>query len=728
MPTVLLGQSIIPLPNSVTKASGKLVLQNLDVLFEPGQEIKHDDGVTSHFENKFGSLNTVLSSQVKVNRIEEQVQNNAEAYELKIEPKQITMRGDKAGLFYAQQSLQQLLFNGGGKLDCQTIIDAPRFAWRGMHLDVSRHFFSVDFIKKYIDILAMHKMNTFHWHLTDDQGWRIEIKKYPKLTQIASQRKETMVGKNFNPYVGDGVPHGGFYTQEQIKEVVAYAKERFVTVVPEIEMPGHSVAALSAYPQYSCNQKPLQARTTWGVSEDVYCSKDETFTFLFNILDEVMELFPSKYIHIGGDEAPKTRWKSCQQCQGNIKKHGLKDEHELQSYFIKKIDAYLTSKGRYTIGWDEILEGGLAPNAAVMSWRGEAGGIAAAKLNHKVVMSPGSHCYFDHYQGNKKTEPLAIGGYTPLKKTYSYEPIPAALSKDAASYILGAQGNVWTEYMSTPEQVMYMALPRLSALSEVLWSGKDQRNYQNFVGRLIPHLQLLKLQRINYSTALFDVMSKPSFKNGQLAISLFSDLPAYTIRYTTDGTKPTAMSKRYSQAVKITAPTNLQAALFSNGRKMGNVLSEKYLSHLATAKKVELQFPPKKQYSTGGANTLLDGIQGTLPWSGNEWLGWRGKEHMAATVDLGSNQKLSKIKISFLQAPESWIYLPQDVSVMIKGSNGKYKSYTLNKWDNDFTLEGNINTTGRYIKIDAYPMNKIPEGMAGAGQAAWLFCSEIIVE
>ena len=719
-------QNIIPLPNQITNGSGSIRISNLDLFNEPHQ-VKDDDRVGRRIED-YGIINQMLPSDIQLVSLEETVNNNPEAYELKIEPKRIRIKGGGPGRFYAQQSLEQLIFNSKGKLKCQTIVDAPRFKWRGMHLDVSRHFFSVEFIKKYIDILAMHKMNTFHWHLTDDQGWRIEIKKYPKLTQVGGFRKETIVGKNFNPYKGDGKPYGGYYTQEQIKEVVAYAKKRFITVVPEIEMPGHSVAALSAYPQFSCKQQPLEALTQWGISDDIYCSKDETFEFLFDVLDEVLELFPSKYIHIGGDEAPKVRWKSCTNCQANIKRHGLKDEHELQSYFIKKIDAYLTSKGRNTIGWDEILEGGLALNAAVMSWRGEQGGIDAATQKHNVVMSPGSHCYFDHYQGNKKTEPLAIGGYTTLKKAYSYEPIPTELSTENTSYVMGAQGNVWTEYMETPDHVMYMALPRLCALSEVLWSKKEARDYPNFVKRLIPHFSLLSTRRINFAKSLFDVEAAENFKNGTLNMILTSDFPDFDIRYTIDGSKPNASSLKYSKALQLTKDATIQAALFDQNRQRGKALSSTYNIHLATAKKITLKYPPNKSYNNGGANTLVNGVQGSLPWSGNEWLGWRGKEHMDAKIDLGRKQKITKIRLSFLQAPESWIYLPEAVNVFIKDSRGITIPYTLRKWKNDFTLEGVINTTARYIEIEAFPMKKIPDGLAGAGQSAWLFCSEIIVE
>jgi hexosaminidase len=370
------------------------------------------------------------------------------------------------------------------KLDNLMMDDIPKFQWRGMHLDVSRHFFSKEFIKKYIDYLAMYKMNTFHWHLTDDQGWRIEIKKYPKLTEVGAWRNGSMTG-HYTDQTFDDIRYGGFYTQEEIKEIVAYAKERYITVVPEIEMPGHALAALASYPEFSCTGGPFEVGKSWGVFDDVFCPKDETFTFLENILAEVIALFPSEYIHIGGDECPKVRWKSCPKCQKRIKDEKLKDEHELQSYFIQRIEKFVNSKGRKIIGWDEILEGGLAPNAAVMSWRGTEGGIAAAKEKHFVVMSPGSHCYFDHYQGEPKNEPIAFGGYTNVEKVYSFNPIPKELSEEESKYILGAQANVWTEYINTPEHVEYMVFPRIAALSEVLWGTSNPNEYKVFETRLI---------------------------------------------------------------------------------------------------------------------------------------------------------------------------------------------------------------------------------------------------
>ena len=449
-----------------------------------------------------------------------------DAYHLEVNAHKILISSSaNEGLFYGIQTLLQLLPDNKAGIDHQTytipelsINDYPRFQYRGMHLDVGRHFFDVEFIKKYIDYLAFHKFNNFHWHLTEDQGWRIEIKRYPLLTSVGGFRNGTITGHA--PGTGnDSIYYGGFYTQKQIKEVVKYAKDRFITIIPEIEMPGHSSAAIAAYPQLSCfpdestkispktswtgSRSGKQVQQTWGVFEDVYCPSEYTFNFLENVLDEVMQLFPSKYIHIGGDECPKTAWKRSAFCQQLIKEKNLKDEHGLQSYFIQRMEKYLNSKGRNIIGWDEILEGGLAPNATVMSWRGEEGGIAAAQQKHNVIMTPGTYCYFDDSQ-TKNEDSLTIGGYLPLEKVYSYEPVPKELTAEEAKYVLGAQGNVWTEYMKTPSKVEYMIFPRMSALSEVLWSPKENSDMNDFSTRITAMRKRYQLWDANYSTAYFD--------------------------------------------------------------------------------------------------------------------------------------------------------------------------------------------------------------------------------
>ena len=450
-------------------------------------------------------------------KLDEAIENN-EGYQVSVSYNQIEISGKTAqGVFYGIQTLRQLIpasiednKNEIAELTIPavTIKDSPRFVYRGMHLDVGRHFFPVDFIKKYIDLIAMHKMNSFHWHLTEDQGWRMEIKKYPKLTEIGSQRKETMVDKNFDPYKGDGEPYGGFYTQKEVKDIVSYATERHVTVIPEIELPGHSLAALAAYPEFGNTDEAYEVGTKWGVFHQIYAPKEETFQFLEDVLTEVMDLFPSKYIHIGGDEAPKKEWEESKFAQEVIKREGLKDEHELQSYFIQRIEKFLNSKGRNIIGWDEILEGGLAPNATVMSWRGTEGGIEAAKQGHNVVMTPGSHCYFDFYQVPQELhskEPLAICCYTSVEKVYSYNPTPSELSLDQQKYILGAQGNVWTEYMKDSKQVEYMVLPRMTALAEVVWSSEESKNWDDFKERLVNLKDRYDVMGLNYAKHVFEV-------------------------------------------------------------------------------------------------------------------------------------------------------------------------------------------------------------------------------
>ena len=445
-----------------------------------------------------------------------------EGYTLDIGRKSVLITANTTkGIFYGIQTLYQMLISGktvmeNGRrfiiLPIVSIEDMPRFKYRGMHLDVCRHMFPVEFIKKYIDLLAFYKFNTFHWHLTEDQGWRIEIKKYPKLNEIGSWRKETLVGHGGKtPFTYDGVPYGGYYTQNEVKEIVAYAQERMITVIPEIEMPGHSLAALASYPELGCTGGPYEVATKWGVFEDIYCTKEETFDFLENVLVEIIELFPSEYIHIGGDEAPKTRWMECVTCQNTINREGLKDEKELQSYFIQRMEKFLNKYDKNIIGWDEILEGGLAPNATVMSWRGTEGGIEAAKMNHDAVMTPGSHCYFDHYQANPKSEPLAIGGYTTLEKVYSYDPIPLDLSEIDSEHILGAQGNVWTEYMISPEHVEYMILPRMAALSEVVWTGNKDWVY--FQKRITDHFKIYEILGYNYCDHPYDSIASEKNNN-----------------------------------------------------------------------------------------------------------------------------------------------------------------------------------------------------------------------
>ena len=433
-----------------------------------------------------------------------------EGYTLEVTPQRILIRAPKAaGVFYGAQSLRQLLppaiFAEGPQQNALWTVpavfieDQPRFAWRGGMLDCVRHFSPKSFVLRYIDLLALHKLNTFHWHLTDDQGWRIEIKKYPKLTQVGAWRKETRLGhERNNPRGFDKKPHGGFYTQDEIREVVEYARQRHITVVPEIEMPGHAQAAIAAYPELGVTGEPLEVWPRWGINANIFNPSEKTILFLQDVLTEVIELFPSKFIHVGGDEAIKDQWKASPQVQARIRELGLKDEHEMQSYFIRRMDSFLASKGRRLIGWDEILEGGLAPGATVMSWRGVEGGITAAKAGHDVVMSPTTHAYLDYAQSQQPGELPNIGGDLPLEKVYSFEPIPAALTADEARHILGAQANLWTEYIPSPGHAEYMLFPRLIAMAEVAWSPAERKDYANFLSRMTVHEQRLTNLNVNF--------------------------------------------------------------------------------------------------------------------------------------------------------------------------------------------------------------------------------------
>ncbi len=665
-----------------------------------------------------------------------QQEGGSEDYRLIVKEKNIliTAKAGGAGNFYALQSLVQLLPvlpNNALLIPVVQVKDAPRFQWRGMHLDVSRHFFPPSFVKRYIDLIALYKMNTFHWHLTDDQGWRIEIRRYPELTRTGSRRTGTMVGR-YSKQEYDSIPYGGFYTQEEIKDVVAYATKRHITVVPEIEMPGHAVAAIASYPWLSCTGKQLDVEKGWGVFENVFCTKDSVFRFLEHVLDEVIPLFPGKYIHIGGDESPKTRWKACPNCQQVIKREKLKDEHELQSYFIKRMEKYVSSKGRKIIGWDEILEGGLAPNAAVMSWQGQEGGIAAAHQKHPVVMSPTSHCYFDYYQASPAGEPLAIGGYVPLEKVYAFEPVPDALTAEEQACIMGAQGNVWTEYMLNETQVEYMVLPRMAALAEVVWTPKEQRNETDFLTRIQNHFRLLDLLGYTYARSLYRIAPKisPSEKAGSVRLQLNANAMLGEIRYTTDGTVPGPGSALYQQPIAISKDLTVKSALFKNGEMKGSVMSNSYHINKATNASVTLKEAPHKSYNKGGPFTLVDGETASVPRVNEQWLAWSGSD-MEALITLEKTESVREIEVGFLHDELSWIYFPESVEVLASADGMTYTSIgraeTDRRNDNRFvTLRLNpANLTS--IKIIAKNRGKIPAGKPGAGENAWLFCDEIII-
>ncbi|HVW12737.1 MAG TPA: family 20 glycosylhydrolase [Mucilaginibacter sp.] len=559
---------IVPAPVSVQRGNGEFVLSQETILLADSADNKAVLFFTDYLKNKLS-----LNNQFKVNN-GASVSNSivltdkgteglpGQGYRLTITPNQVIIAGKGAGLFYGIQTLIQLLpanHAAAIRIPCAQIEDYPRFGYRGLMLDVCRHFFSVEFIKKTLDMMAYYKLNNFHWHLTDDQGWRIEIKKYPRLTEIGSQRAQTLIGNSHDrsrPKEYDGTPYGGYYTQDQIREVVKYAADRYINIVPEIEMPGHSSAALAAYPEFSCDpSKTYKVAESWGVFHDIYCPSDKTFGFLEDVLTEVMDLFPSKYIHIGGDEVPKDAWKNSPFCQKLIKKLKLKNEEQLQSYFIQRIEKFVNSKGRSIIGWDEILEGGLSPNATVMSWRGEAGGIAAAQQSHDVIMTPGSNgLYLDHAQG-KTDEPLGIGGYSPLSQTYSYNPTPVVLTPDQQKFIIGVQANLWSEYIPTGAKAEYMYYPRVLALSEVAWSQLSKKNFKDFSEVRLPG-QLALLDKNNYDYRVpYAIGAQDTIMFGsQLNVQLKPSVTGAKIYYTIDGYTPRETDLEYTAPITYNVP------------------------------------------------------------------------------------------------------------------------------------------------------------------------------
>ncbi len=678
-----------------------------------------------------------------------------EGYALEISTKGIDiMANHEVGFYYALQSLRQLLpeelesesgdLNFPIQLSALTIADTPRFGWRGMHLDVSRHFFSVEDVKSYIDLLAMHKMNTFHWHLIDDQGWRLEIEKYPRLTDIGAwrvERSEEPEWRNIKkPEPKEPTTYGGFYTKDDVRDIVRYAAERHINVLPEIEMPAHVMSAIAAYPELSCqgDSIPVPPGSVWPITT-IYCAgNDDVFDFLEDVLFEVMELFPYEYIHIGGDEAFKQEWEICPKCQKRIEEEGLEDEAELQSYFTRRIERFLNTNGKKLIGWDEILEGGLSPNATVMSWRGEVGGIHAARAGQDAIMSPTSHCYFDYYQANPDNEPLAIGNYTPLRKVYQYEPIPAELKKHERKHILGAQGNVWTEYMHTIQHVQYMALPRMSALAEVVWSPKSHRDWTAFNERLQGLLRRFTLRDISYSLGSYDIGVQPSFdkKSNSMIVHLVSDQFNPIIKYTLDGSEPTMDSKNYIGPIILTRSTEIKACLVHENDLVPYITRDKVAIHKGIGKKIVYGTPYHDGYRAAGKKNLNNGVLGTEYFRDERWQGFLGTD-VDITVDLGSVEPLSIISTRFYSTISSWIFQPESVTISVSetGKNFTEIFHSVNTLTEDtenkeiltYAYEGPP-IKARYVKLTGKSIGVCPEWHKGAGSNAFMFVDEIIIE
>jgi hexosaminidase len=684
---------------------------------------------------KFYKINLLTSKEKtkKGNIIEfqcDETNGNNNQYQLIVTDNRIKIKGNAEGIFNGVQTLIQLIPINQKELRIQAleINDAPRFSYRGMHLDVGRHFFSVDFVKKYIDFLALHKFNTLHWHLTEDQGWRIEIKKYPLLTQTGSCRNQTLIGP-YGTGQYDGKKYCGYYTQEQIKDIVKYAEARYINIIPEIEMPGHSMAALTSYPFLGCTKGPYKVMETWGVSDDVLCAgNDSSFTFLENVLDEVMQLFPSKLIHIGGDECPKERWRDCALCQKRMKENNLKNEHELQSYFISRIEKYLNSKGRNIIGWDEILEGGLAPNATVMSWRGEEGGIAAAKSKHNAIMTPGTPVYFDHAQ-SKNEDSLTNGGYNSLKMVYDFEPIPKELNDEEAKYILGSQANMWTEYMDNEKKVEYMLFPRMTALSEVLWSQKSNKNWQHFETKIPGIFERYDFWKVNFSRAYYDIQPTiitDDYKG--IKWKLTSNYPEGIIYVNSQNSKEDI---EYKNPVQISSSGNYKAIIKDKkGTYLSSWMTQQFHINKASGRKIELVTPPSNSYAVGGVITLVDGIHNNKGMSkSSQFLGFSGTD-LIANIDLGEIVNLDSIKFHAFEQNASWIYRPSQVSIFESENGVDYKLSAIlsepeGKSNLIYKMTKPIKT--QFLKIVAQNFGMIPSGMPGSGNKAWLFADEIEV-
>ena len=672
--------------------------------------------------------------------------DNAEAYKLIVNDKRVCISGaSEAGVFYGIQTLRKSLpvaQDINVNLSAVEIYDKPRFAYRGAMLDVARHFYTVDEVKTFIDMLALHNINRFHWHLTDDQGWRIEIKKYPKLMSVASERKETVVGRWYSG-IYDGKPYGGYYTQDELRDVIDYAAKRHITIIPEVDLPGHMQAALTAYPELGCTGGPYEVRTIWGVSQDVLCvGNDFTLQFVKDVLSEVADIFPSEYIHIGGDECPKVRWEKCPKCQERIKSLGLKSdakhtkEQRLQSYMIQEAAKYLKEKGKRIIGWTEILEGGLVPDATLMSWIGESGGIEAAHQHHDVIMTPNTYLYFDYYQSKKvEDEPLAIGGYLPIEKTYNYEPMPKELTKEEQQYIKGVQANLWTEYIPVFSQVQYMVLPRLGAAAEVQWTDPSKKDYKDFLRR-VPHLvAVYDCYGWNYATRVYDVNvdMKADTVNHVLNVQLstMADDPIY---YTLDGQDPTEKSLKYTKPFTIDQSVVLKTMAVHPDRT-SKISVDTIRFNKATLKPVVLLQPNESRFSPDGPVVLVDGRNGNHSFDTGAWLAVAGND-LEAVINMQAETILSSASVHVYVRKDAWLFDARGFSVSVSSDNKNYKEVASQEYkqmqesDSDGIIEHEFSfdsCKATYVKIKVISEKSMPDWHWDAGKAPFLLIDEIIL-
>lgn len=747
--------AIIPAPKSLKASKGVFEFNNhTQIYFTEGikdQMIGAFDVLRSRMLNTAGFELKVTDVRPKSNAIICTINKNlknAEGYLLNISPNKIEIEVvDARGLFYATQTIRQLLpaalesketvTDVRFTVPCCKIEDSPMFGYRGMHLDVCRYFVPLEEVKNYIDQMALLKLNTFHWHLTEDQGWRIEIKKYPRLTSIGGFRERTLVGHLFSaPREWDNTPSGGFYTQEEIKEVIAYAKERSVTVIPEIELPGHAMAALSAYPEYSCTGGPFEVQGTWGVFNDVYCTKEETFKFIEDILTEVADLFPSEYIHIGGDECPKVRWKHCEACQQRMKEEGLKDEHELQSYFIQRVQKFLATKNKRIIGWDEILEGGLAPDATVMSWRGIEGGVAAAKQGNDVIMTPYTYLYLDYYQSQSPSDPLSIGGFLPISKVYSFDPYPTDLTQDQWRHILGVQANTWTEYLPTRERRESMIYPRLAALAELAWIQPELKNFDRFSRNLPTLLERYDYAKLNYSNAFYSLRDKVvSDGKGGVKLELICDAPQTIIHFTTDGSNPTTSSEIYKSAIPIpTKETTIKAITAKDGKVMYAPYEHTFIENKAAGKPYVLLNSKNENIQHHLAHNLFNRKLGMDKlMERDDWFSYH-ENSLTLDIDLEKLTTISEVSILSIDQEHRSIYSPEKLELQISKDGKIYENIGVLNYDQiiaadskailKFTPKDVLKVRLKVTKLAEIPADKV---IAGAFYPR-LYIEEIVIK
>lgn len=744
--------NVIPLPQDIEMSADStdgFTLNSVTVISYPASapELKTEAQLLQGFVEQLTGHRLQITDQAPEKNVISLcaglLSDNPEGYVLTVGPEAIVINGaTSAGTFYGIQTLRKSIPDqkkGDVLFPAAVITDEPRFAYRGAHFDVARHFFPVDTVKAFIDMIALHNINTFHWHLTDDQGWRVEIKSRPGLTEIGSKRPGTIIGHT-NEY--DTIPVEGFYTQDEIRDIIQYAADRHITIIPEIDLPGHMLAALAAYPELGCTGGPYEVWRRWGVAEDVLCAgNDSTYAFLEDVLGEIADLFPSEYVHIGGDECPKVRWESCEKCQAKIARLGLKTdghstkEQKLQSHVMKHAGDFLASKGKKTIGWDEILEGGVSPGTVVMSWRGEQGGIEAAKLGHDVIMSPNTYFYFDYYQTQDvDAEPESIGGFLPLDKVYSYEPVTDAYTPEEAEHIIGVQANLWTEYIKDFNHATYNELPRMAALSEAQWS-RAPKDYKGFLKRLPQIMNHYKANGYNYSTRAFDITSgiatDPATHSVVITLSTPDDAP---ICYTLDGTVPTEQSGiAYDGPVRIgeSAVINAVGVRPSGSSRM---YTDTITFSKATARPVELLYAPAPKYAGSGASALVDGKRGGNGYSSAGWIGFNNND-MAAVIDLELPQSISEIGTSASVATGAWVFDLRSFEAEVSSDGSEWTQVAAEEYPvMDEPFSGTVShtlkfapTEARYVRVTARCEKSIPEWHTGKGKPAFIFIDEITV-